>query len=74
MTIVNETKPTISTFSNESKNSVSVLGEFKSGSGWVYDQSNFSYDQVLDPITGMPVTYDGVGVVPVIINESKNNV
>lgn len=59
---------------NESKNSVSVVNEFKSGTGWYYDQDGLTYDGEFDPISGMPVFYDGIGTVPVITNESKNSV
>lgn len=60
--------------SNESKNNVTVVNEFKAGSGWTYDQIGITYDGVLDPISGMPVFYDGVGTAPTITNESKNSV
>ena len=61
--------------SNESKNIVSVVNEAKSGSGWTYDQGGgLTYDGALDPVSGMPVFYDGIGTTPVITNESKNNV
>lgn len=59
---------------NEVKNNVSVVNEAKSGSAWLYDQGGgFTYDNALDPISGMPVYYDGIGTTPVITNESKNN-
>jgi len=74
MSITNETKPSAVSFTNESKGSVSVVGESKSGLGWTYDQVPLTYDGALDPITGMPVFYDGLGTTPVITNESKNNV
>ena len=60
---------------NESKNNVSVVNEIKAGSGWSYDQAGgLTYDGALDPISGMPVFYDGIGTLPVFTNESKNNV
>ena len=60
---------------NESKNNVNVINEIKAGSGWLYDQGGgFTYDNEFDPISGMPVFYDGIGTIPVITNESKNTV
>lgn len=60
---------------NESKNNVSVYNEAKSGSGWTYDQGGgLTYDGELDPISGMPVFYDGIGTAVSPTNESKNNV
>jgi hypothetical protein len=60
--------------SNESKNNVSVVNEIRPGIGWNYDQSPLTYDGALDPISGMPVFYDGIGTTPTFTNESKNNV
>jgi hypothetical protein len=60
--------------SNEAKNNISVVNEAKSGSGWLYDQIPLTYDGALDPISGMPVFYDGIGSAIVITNESKNSV
>jgi len=60
---------------NESKNNVSVFNEAKSGSGWLYDQGGgLTYDGELDPISGMPVFYDGIGTAVSPTNESKNNI
>ena len=59
---------------NESKNSVTVVNELKAGSGWDYDAPFITYDGETDPITGMPVYYDGVGFVSTVYNESKNSV
>lgn len=45
----------------------------KAGQGYQYD-SDFTYDQELDPITGLPVYYDAVGVTPSPTNQTKNAV
>jgi hypothetical protein len=37
----------------------------KSGSlsgGWQYDEANLLYDSLIDPDTGNPVYYDGLGL------------
>lgn len=62
------------TILNESKNTVSVVNEPKAGYGWDYDEAFLTYDGEFDPITGMRVQYDGLGTVPVVVNESKNTV
>ena len=57
---------------NESRNTVTVANEARSGSGWNYDDPYLTYDEEFDPQTGMPVFYDGIGITPVITNESRN--
>ena len=32
-----------------------------SGAGWLYDEVNLTYDNLLDPDSGLPVFYDGLG-------------
>ena len=60
---------------NEAKNNVLVFNEAKSGSAWTYDQGGgLTYDGELDPISGMPVYYNGIGTNPIITNEAKNSV
>lgn len=62
------------TVTNESKNNATVTNESKSGSAWAYDQAGITYDGITDSISGMSVFYDGIGLVPTITNESKNNI
>lgn len=73
MAVSNESKSGASSFSNTSKNAASPKRYAKAGSGWDYDQPEITYDGELDPITGLPVFYDGLGLTPTITNETKNN-
>ena len=38
--------------------------------GWMYDEVNFTYDQILDLETGDTVYYDGLGLGSVWINDT----
>lgn len=44
----------------------------KAGKGWIYDDSNLTYDGATDPTSGLAVLYDSAGTLPVFTNTSKN--
>lgn len=56
-----ETKPSATSYSLETKPSTSFDLQEKTGAGYLYDEANMTYDEVLDPDTGLPVYYDSVG-------------
>lgn len=66
----NQTK-TAATYSNTAKSSTSYTDVLKGGQGWLYDQSTITYDINIDPQTGNPVYYDGVGTVSSWVNKNK---
>lgn len=69
---LNNSKTAVFTAANVSKNSSTMKNHLKAGSGQKYDDSNLTYDELFDPITGNPVFYDGVGTTPVWTNQTKN--
>ena len=72
MSVLNQDKPTVATFTNTAKNAASPKRYAKGGSGWDYDQPEITYDGTTDPITGLPIFYDSLGTTPVIANLTKN--
>lgn len=64
----------MTTFTGTSKSSNTTLNSrYKAGSGWRYDDPNLEYDSVKDPVTNYPITYDGVGTLPVFSGVSKSS-
>jgi len=72
MAVSNQSKSSAASAMNVSKNVADPKRYAKGGSGWLYDQEDIMYDGETDPITGLPVYYDGLGTTPVITNEEKN--
>ena len=72
MSVTNTSKSATVTFGNASKNAASPKRYAKAGSGWDYDQPEITYDGLTDPITGLPVCYDGLGVTTTWTNATKN--
>ena len=67
----NQNKTSAFSPTNTSKNAISPNNVKKGGSGYPYD-SYLTYDQELDPVTGLPVFYDTLGTEPTIINVPKS--
>jgi hypothetical protein len=74
MAITNITKSGSSNSTNLARIAASPKRYAKAGSGWDYDQPEITYDGEFDPITGLPVLYDSLGIMPVITNLAKNAV
>ena len=70
-TFSNETKSATASATNASKNTGTIYNLLKAGSAQVYD-SYLTYDEMFDPLTGLPVTYDGVGTLPTWTNLPKS--
>ena len=73
MSVLNDIKPSVATMTNESMPSTIWNRYGKDGQGWLYDQPEITYDGVIDPISGLPVTYDGLGTATSFTNEAKTN-
>ena len=56
-----ENKPSATTYTLENEPSTTFDLQEKTGSGYQYDETNLTYDAVLDPDTGLPVLYDSFG-------------
>lgn len=67
----NEPKPAVVSATNVPKTASTFFNQLKAGSAQVYD-SYLTYDELNDPLTGMPVTYDGVGTLPTWTNLPKS--
>ena len=67
----NQTKHN-ATFANLSKNISTVLNEIKAGFGWIYNQVDYIYNQIVDPVDDEPVFYNSVGVINNWTNQSKS--
>lgn len=58
-----ENKPSATTFTTENRPSVTSFDlQEKTGTGYQYDEPNMTYDEAIDPDTGLPVNYDAVGI------------
>ena len=46
----------------------------KSGgsAGWSYNETNMTYNQLIDPDTNLPVKYNGLGTTSTITNQAKS--
>lgn len=57
---------------NNAKNAGSIFNFEKAGAdGYFYD-SYLTYDEELDPLTGLPVYYNGMGELPTFVNVQKS--
>ncbi len=72
MSVTNQSKNAAGTPTNETKTAASPKRYAKGGSGWDYNQPEITYDGTNDPITGLPVNYDGLGTTPTVTNLTKN--
>lgn len=72
MSVSNETKTGVATFTNDAKNAASPVRQIKTGSAWLYDDANLTYDGATDPSSGSDVYYDSLGILPIITNETKH--
>lgn len=61
-----------SSLSNAVKHAVTVLSQFKGSGPWYYDQSNFTYNQTVDPISSDTILYDQVGYGNTYTNQTKH--
>ena len=68
----NNAKSAAASVSNVSKNSGTVYNLQKAGAGGQVYDSYLTYDEMIDPLTGLAVTYDGLGTLPVWTNQAKN--
>jgi hypothetical protein len=66
------TKSSATTMTNTSKNSATLYGMIKSGSGWNYDNPFTTYDGEFDK-DGRKVYYDAVGSTISLTPLTKNN-
>jgi hypothetical protein len=57
---------------NTGKNSATMMNHLKAGSAYLYDDPNRSYDELNDPYTNNPLTYDTSGYLPTFTNQAKN--
>lgn len=58
--------------SNTTKNVVSIDNFEKAGGAWIYNEPNLLYNSPLDPDTGDPVYYNGIGTVTTFTNLAKS--
>lgn len=72
MTLVGQNKISATTLVATAKNSATLLGLKKAGTGWDYDQSDITYDIVSDA-EGRAVTYDGVGQATTLTGLNKTS-
>ena len=64
----------MSTFTGRTKSStVTARPRYKAGSGWDYNDPNLTYDGTTDPVSGLNITYDGVGTLPVFTGRTKSS-
>ena len=63
----------MTTFTGRTKSSTTSLHpRYKAGSGWDYDDTNITYDGVVDPVSGLPVYYDSLGTQPTFSGRVKS--
>ena len=51
---------------------MSVQNIKKGGKGWLYNDTDLTYDGATDPSSGLAVLYDSAGTLPTFTNTSKN--
>jgi hypothetical protein len=73
MAVSNTSKTSAATFANLDKNTGTIGRYVKAGQGWNYDDPSITYDGATDPITGLPVYYDGLGTAPSFTNQTKHD-
>lgn len=71
-TFNNTSKTATASMSNLAKNSGTWYSPKKAGSGWNYDEASINYDSLIDPLSNLPVYYDGLGTLPSWVNLAKN--
>lgn len=69
--LTNQTRHSASS-TNQGKHSTTLTGARRSGGPVTYNQAGFTYNQALDPVLGLPVYYNTVGLPLAITNQVKH--
>lgn len=72
MSIINTSKTSAASFLNTARHNAAPMSYPKGGLGWAYNQGDYTYDQLLDPLTHDQVFYDSVGFAQSWSNQAKH--